>query len=344
MGRAARCGQALARILLSGIAVVCLVSPAVARDEEDGTFSFVLENDVFYGLDRDYTNGIQVAWTTGPLDEKCWVCETARVLPFFKGNGKIRINYALGQNMYTPGDITLANPPLTERPYAGWLYASLGIVASFEYDKEGQWSHLEQLDLSLGVVGPSSQAEQVQTLWHQLIGVNEPEGWDTQLKDEPALLLTYERSWRYRVDELPFDLEMSLTPHFGGAVGNVFTYLNGGATIMLGWNMGDVYGAPRIQPSSPGAGYFERPEGGFGLYAFAGVDARLVGYNLFLDGNTWKESRSVDKELFVGDAQVGVALTCEDARLTFTHVFRTREFKTQHDADEFGAIALSWQF
>jgi lipid A 3-O-deacylase len=344
MGAVTRGVLALARVLLSGIAVVCLASPAMARDDETGTLSFVLENDVFYGLDRDYTNGLQIAWTTGPLDEKCWVCEPARVLPFFQGVGKIRINYALGQNMYTPGDITLANPPLTERPYAGWLYASLGIVASFDYDSKGQWSHLEQLDLSLGVVGPSSQAEQAQTLWHQLIGVNEPQGWDTQLKDEPALLLTYERSWRYRVEDLPFGLEMSLTPHLGGAVGNVFTYLNGGGTIMLGWNMGDVYGAPRIEPSSPGAGYFERPEGGIGLYAFAGVDARLVGYNIFLDGNTWKDSRSVDKEFLVGDAQVGVALTVENARLAFTHVFRTREFKTQHDADEFGAIALSWQF
>src|SRR5262245_29945845 len=118
MGRAARGGQALARILFVIIAVTCLTTPAIARDDEDGTFSLVLENDVFYGLDRDYTNGIQIAWTTGPLDEKCWVCDSARVLPFFKGNGKIRINYALGQNMYTPSDITLVNPPLTDRPYA----------------------------------------------------------------------------------------------------------------------------------------------------------------------------------------------------------------------------------
>ena len=342
MGYVTRGVATLARVFAgSGIVLMCAF-PAAAG-EERGTFSLVVENDVFYGLDRDYTNGLQLSYTTTALDEKCWVCESARVLPFFQGTGEIRINYALGQNMYTPGDITLVNPPLTDRPYAGWLYASLGIVAKRDYDTKGQWSHLEQLDLSLGVVGPSAQGEEVQTWFHGLIGVNEPKGWDTQLKDEPALLLTYERSWRYRVDELPFGMQMYATPHLGGAVGNVFDYVNGGATLTLGWNLGDDYGPPRIQPSSPGSGYFQQQDG-VGFYAFAGVDGRIVGRNIFLDGNTWKDSRSVEKENFVGDAQVGVALTFESARLSFTHVFRTREFKTQHNADQFGAAALSWQF
>jgi hypothetical protein len=48
--------------------------------------------------------------------------------------------------------------------------------------------------------------------------------------------------------------------------------------------------------------------------------------------------------VLVGDTQVGVAVTFESARLAFTHVFRTHEFKTQHDADKFGAVALSLQF
>src|SRR5450432_4205722 len=100
-----------ARLLASGFAFACLASgPALAADDH-GTFSFVLENDVFYGLDRDYTNGVALNWTTPALDEKCWVCEAARVLPFFQGTGEIRLNYGLGQSMYTPSDISLVNPP-----------------------------------------------------------------------------------------------------------------------------------------------------------------------------------------------------------------------------------------
>jgi hypothetical protein len=54
--------------------------------------------------------------------------------------------------MYTPRDITLANPPLDDRPYAGWLYATLGL--GVETGRQ-----LDQLALSLGVVGPESLAE-----------------------------------------------------------------------------------------------------------------------------------------------------------------------------------------
>ena len=343
MGTPLAGGSTHARLLAIASTMIVAGAATALADNDRGTFSFVLENDVFYNLDRDYTNGVQFAWTSGPVKaDACWECDVARVLPFFDGSGQMRVNYALGQSMFTPSDITLVNPPLTDRPYAGWLYGSLGVISKVD-PINSSWSHLEQLQLSLGVVGPSSEAEQVQTFVHQLIGSNKPMGWDTQLKDEPTLLLTYERSWRYRVDDLPFGLEMFATPHLGAAVGNVFDYVNAGATLTLGWNLGDDYGPPRIQPSTPGSGYFEQKDG-VGLYAFAGVDARAVARNIFLDGNTWADSRSVDKNTFVGDGQVGVALTFRSARLSFTHVFRTKEFTTQNNADQFGAVGLSLQF
>jgi len=46
----------------------------------------------------------------------------------------------------------------------------------------------------------------------------------------------------------------------------------------------------------------------------------------------------------VGDLQLGAAITFEQWRLSFTHVFRTREYRTQVHADQFGAINLSDRF
>jgi hypothetical protein len=60
-----------------------------------------------------------------------------------------------------------------------------------------------------------------------------------------------------------------------------------------------------------------------------------------ISGNTFTDSPSVDKRSFVGDVQFGFAFTYGDARLAFTHVYRTKEFFGQPDADEFGAISLS---
>src|SRR3546814_12695699 len=71
----------------------------------------------------------------------------------FPEGGTVRTSYAVGQNMYTPDDVALRNPPLDDRPYAGWLYGSVGLIA-----ETGR--RLDQLELTLGVVGPASPAEQ----------------------------------------------------------------------------------------------------------------------------------------------------------------------------------------
>ena len=82
----------------------------------------------------------------------------------------------------------------------------------------------------------------------------------------------------------------------------------------------------------------------FNWYLFAGVDGRAVARNIFLDGNTFRDSHSVDKEIFVGDIQMGIVLTKGDVRLGYTHVFRSREFKTQKESyQQFGAVSLSFQ-
>jgi len=74
------------------------------------------------------------------------------------------------------------------------------------------------------------------------------------------------------------------------------------------------------------------------------VDGRAVARNVFLDGNTWRESRSVDKETLVGDLQWGAAVTWKGVRASYTHVRRTREFETQGPSSDFGAFAVSVAF
>ena len=56
----------------------------------------------------------------------------------------------------------------------------------------------------------------------------------------------------------------------------------------------------------PGGGYFRRKKG-FNWYLFAGLEGRAVFRNIFLDGNTFTDSHSVDSKHFVGDIQAGLA-------------------------------------
>lgn len=312
------------------------VTSGATEEPEAGTLSLVFENDLFYDTDGNYTNGVRVSWLSGPGRTSASALRAARWFPLFPDGGTVRTSYAVGQNMYTAGDIALRDPPIGDRPYAGWLYGSIGLIA-----ETGR--RLDQLELTLGIVGPASLAEPTQKLIHGLTDSQEPRGWDTQLKNEPGVVLTYQRSWRGFVSGSVSGFGFDATPHAGVALGNVFTYANAGVMLRFGQRLPLDYGPPRIQPSLPGSGFFV-PQEGFGWYLFAGVEGRAVARNIFLDGNTFRDSRSVDKEPLVGDLQFGIALTWHNVRLSYTHVLRTREFETQGKADDFGAFSLTVRF
>lgn len=327
---------------LSRLAFVLLIHacPCIgwaAESEKTGTLSFVLENDLFYHADRNYTNGVRLIWVPDrdkPTPE--WAASAARLVPWFPRAGRIRHGYAIGQSMFTPHDITIANPPLRDRPYAGWLYGAIGLGV-----ESGR--QLDQFGISLGVVGPASFAEQSQKFVHKIRSLDEPQGWDTQLGNEPGFVATYQRSWRAPAVSPLSGARLDVTPHIGAALGTVFTYANAGATVRYGRQLPDDYGPPRIQPGLPGSGDFS-PMSGFGWYLFAGIEGRAIARNIFLDGNTFRDSRSVDKKPLVGDVQFGFVLAWPAVRLGYTHVIRSREFRTQQSHDNFGAVSVSVRF
>ncbi|MGE4319361.1 MAG: lipid A deacylase LpxR family protein [Deferribacterales bacterium] len=321
------------------LSVIFLCMPLAATAEEDkdrNTISFVMENDIFHS-DRYYTNGVRASWLLTPGKKSDWALRAAGLVPFFPAESTVHVNYSVGQNMYTPTDITLQNPPTDDRPYAGWLYGSVGLIAE-------TGKRLDQIELTVGVVGPASFADETQTFVHKTIHIDEPQGWSHQLKNEPGFILTYQRSWRSYVSTSWLGVPFDITPHAGGVLGNIFTYANTGVTLRYGKKLPSDYGPPRIQPSLPSSGFFV-PKKGFGWYLFAGVEGRAVARNIFLDGNTFRDSDSVKKEPLVGDFQTGLVLTMRNVRIAYTHVIRSREFKAQiSHRQDFGAGSLSMQF
>jgi hypothetical protein len=80
----------------------------------------------------------------------------------------------------------------------------------------------------------------------------------------------------------------------------------------------------------------------FSLFIFGAIDGRAVAHDIFLDGNTFRESRSVNKEPFVADLSAGLGLIAGRWQATYTQVWRTREFKTQREQyDEFASATIS---
>jgi len=264
-----------------------------------------------------------------------WSRNVADMLPLAP-EGHKRISIAAGQSMFAPQNLISTTPVAGEQPYAGWLYGSVGMVSD-------TGSTLDNVMLTLGVVGPLSGAEPTQKFVHHLTGSQAPKGWANQLENEPGIILTYERKWRGMIEASPLGIGADITPHVGVNLGNISTDASVGATFRLGYDLPADYGPPRIRPSLPGSDFFVPAEKAGG-YLFATVGERAVARNIFLDGNTFENSQSVDKKNLVSSLQLGVAATYAQTRISYTHVLMSKEYKTQAEGSRFGVLTVSYRF
>jgi lipid A 3-O-deacylase len=316
--------------------------PVRTEPDQDAIVTFSYENDIFSGEDNNYTNGVRASYISPENDAPDALVTAAEAIPFYPKGGHTRWNLAIGQSIYTPNDITLANPPVDDQPYAGWLYGTAGLVTD-------TGDTLDTFQVTFGMVGPASGAEHVQKTIHKLIDSPEPQGWDTQLRNEPGVVLTYQRKWRNLYQYTPFGgraakFGLDLSPSVGANIGNIFTDASAGAVMRIGYDLPSDYGPPLIRPNLSGSDFF-MPSSSFGWYVFGGVEGRAVGRNIFLDGNSFDDdTRHVDKRPFIGAAQLGLALTYHNTRVAYTHVFETREFETQQNTNQYGAVTVSVRF
>lgn len=316
------------------LALTLLIPAMPARAAgPSGTFTTVFENDLFYRTDRDYTNGIEFNWSPVGAASEQLPEFLANMTPGLLPRDTTRVNYSLGQLMFTPEDTAAYDPPRTQRSYAGYLYGALALTSVGPGTEE-------QLRIQLGAVGPASLAADSQDLVHRIRGFALPQGWHTQLRDEPGLVVSYQVTKEAVSLALPGDFAFDIKANAGGAVGNVFDYASAGAVTRIGINMPSDSGPPQIEPGRP-ASYYYDPKPDLGAYIFAGIQGRAVARNLFLDGNSFQDSRSVEKENFVGEVSFGGALDFERFRLSFVHVIRSREYKTQPGFDQFGTLSLA---
>ncbi|MFT6556496.1 MAG: hypothetical protein ACJAYR_000343 [Sneathiella sp.] len=310
--------------------------------QKEAIFTVVVENDSigYKGTDQNYTSGIRL----GYLDTDFEIPEIAHVvadfIPTFSLNEQTGLFYSLGQNLYTPSEITERPQDPEDRPWAAHLYASMGLVTV-------TGNHVDELELSLGIVGSAALGEQSQKFVHKYVTPSSPtpKGWSNQLKNEPALLLGWQRRYTDLLSTNFLGFKGSVSPHFGATLGNVYTFANAGFTVKLSPDDGISQDAPiRVRPGLPGTGYFDTPTDTWSWFLFAGVDGRAIARNIFLDGNSFTDSHSVDKKYFVADLNAGIAFTYDRYRLSYTAIYRTNEFDGQNDPSVFGALSFGVRF
>lgn len=339
------------RLLLIFATIFCLFPLTAAAAQNPWTYSFYFENDLFTGSDNDYTNGIKYSLISPDLSPHIPLKKTAEItysvlnffhhLPLLKNVPKqtgYKLELALGQNMYTPKEISRYDLIVNDRPYAGYLY--LASAYHRKSDSGNGWSQMDTAEIQIGVVGPSSLAEKAQKFVHHVRDLQRPNGWNHQLHDEPGLTLAFERKWLYHpTRNRRFCSDVML--HTGFALGNVMTYANAGVETRVGWNIPRSFAVSMIRPAGS---TWSTPDPEFSIYLFAAVNGKAVARDIFLDGNTFRDSHHVEKKNLVAELSTGVTTRYRRLALSLVYTKMTQEFEQQGDNHGFGSVNLSYAF
>ncbi len=334
--------------------LLCLPGASAASDSkarEADTLIFYLENDSVFNTDRYYTNGIKFSWISRDLSKYRdivtwpWLNQWIERLPLINDPENQRtVSISLGQNMYTPEDKERPDLMQDDRPYAGMTYLALGLHSRNQRT-------MDTLELDIGIVGRHSYAEDVQTEFHKWIDSKVANGWENQLHDEPILNLYLERKWKALQHRSSRGFGFDCIPHAGISLGNAYTGANLGGQVRFGWNIPNDFGTYLIRPGSDSSPPLDDTDPRFlrlfhriGIHFFFGVNGKAVAHNILLDGNTFRDSHSVDKKPFTADVIGGVGVIIHRVKITYAHVYRTKEFETQREEQQFGSVAVSYSF
>ena len=140
---------------------------------------FQLENDVTFGEDGNYSNGMIFGWESKALSfdpaDSVGAHNWLNLLIPTQHNAVQAWGLKVSQRMWTPDEIKIAEAQPYDRPYAGFL--------EFEQHASLYSSDIAQKTwLAIGIMGPASGTEQLQGAIHKVIGASTPLGWHHQIE------------------------------------------------------------------------------------------------------------------------------------------------------------------
>jgi len=352
-------GPALAAVL-AALALGAVGLPAQTfvqtadRLEETDAFTVQTDNDIFVNSDRDYSAGLELTWTSA-AQENWEIPDGLRPWQFgalgLRLFGRQRYDLlgsrvSIGTKMFTPADLRATELLEDQRPYGGWTYLR------FAFDGRAG-NTINTFALTAGIVGPASQADDLQEGIHEVLGNLEPQGWDNQLDNEFGLVLEFEQTQRLFYADSLASLEVELTNVRNLALGNVDASATTGLRLRAGRNIrSDFKVAPAAQAMTDAGFASADANGAEGLpsadrrsklYFDFGALGSFVARNLFLDGNTFEDSHSVDKRNWIGEINAGIGYENEKVRVGLHYIYTSKEFDLQDGGHGYNALSVTFR-
>lgn len=296
--------------------------------------SLTWHNDMFVGKDGGgYTNGIFASWydfSTDPNDKVSSPLLTRPVAWLLSDSAESSFTtHTLGQMMSTPKDISNPDPDLNDAPYAGLLF-----FRSTYFLVDGHIS--DHVSVTLGILGPSSQAEETQKLIHKITGSHKPQGWHHQLKDE--FIGQVSRGRVYRTTPLASD-NVDLIGLTAISLGNLESSLGGGVIMRYGRGLATSFAAMSMLTERITAPLAVDN----GWYFYIGGGTEYVYNSILVNGNTFRDSPSGNLRHEQYTLMAGLALSWSDLTLHIGYEDGSALDKLATSRETYGAISLAWR-
>jgi len=244
-GKPATCASVGGAALIAGAAILAILSPAAAEEpaSQPDAVTLQVENDLFgSGSDSHYTQGMRISWLPSPKTVPDWLREGALLVPGIDSKDHLTFVFAIGQNMYTPEDISRPEPdPADALRRLALCHLRLAV-------EDAQRNLLHNVAPTLAS-SPPFTGRPTQKMWHKLIGSPQPHGWSHQLDNEPGIVLTYEAACASRSPP-PSVVSRSTSRRRPGWRSATFSLTARPAPrLRFGHNLDLDYGPPFIRPS-----------------------------------------------------------------------------------------------
>ncbi|MCK5819955.1 MAG: lipid A deacylase LpxR family protein [Psychromonas sp.] len=303
-------------------------------------FGLTLENDLFFRDDALYTHGTFIFWgyhdikTLDDTTLPAWMSFLTQYTQLKNKPNKLHdISYNIGQIIQTPVDLKSAEINKDDAPYVG-LIGWNARLQSFDNVID------DQIGLTIGAVGPIAGGEFSQSLVHKLTDSKDPNGWDNQIGNELIVRLDTLRKWRF-YDKSFHYTQIDFITGGGGGVGNLKSDISVGLTARWGTSLESSYD---IAPLFAAQQFNSLSPSPLGWYIFTNITGSYVFNDIFFNGNTFKDSHSVDLINEQFSLSYGVMFNIHHLNIIYTDVLLSDQYKTQEEMSRFGAISISYKF
>ena len=308
---------------LQFLTLFTILSCQLYGQEHAKSFGFISDNDVYISTTQDeyYTNGLVFSY---------------QFLPKNIPDKLVKRIYTLqvGQYIYTPFKANVLDIADQDRPFAGYLFTNFE-VANF-YKSQSFF----KINYQLGVLGPSSQAENLQKLIHNTFGLGDVNGWEFQIKDQIGVNINvmYLRNLHYFMNNsIDFNV-------FGQAkIGTIFNEISMGFVSRIGFKRLKEVSNTILFNSNIGSSQPLTKE----FYFYIQPQLTYIVSDATLEGSIFSDNSPLtfDPEPLNGSLQFGLKYETERFNLGYGITYQTQSVDNDRNTTHaFGTITVIYLF